>query len=105
MGLITTEEIRASTATDAFELIQASRPGWLRLRGTQSIRGTQDDSDRGEIIVYVNQSRLGGISELRNMPIGGITSVEFVDAATATQRWGTGHSYGAIVISTAARPR
>jgi hypothetical protein len=99
--VITAEEIQASAATTVYELINALRPNWLRGRGG-SVAGGEDG---GGAIVYLNQSRIGGVGELQQMAVGGVTRIDFVDARAATQRWGTGHTRGAIVVSTsAARP-
>jgi hypothetical protein len=98
-AVISAEEIRASTATNAYELVESLRPGWLHARGVQSLQG------EGPLAVYLNQIRVGGPEELRSMPLTGLTSVRYLDARTATQRWGTGHPHGAIVFSTSALPR
>lgn len=89
---ITTEEIRRSTASNAFDLVQSLRPGWLRMRGLQSLH------NEGEILVYFDQVRLGGLQSLRSISVNSIGSLQFIDAASATQRWGTGHNHGAILI-------
>ncbi len=92
-NIITAEEIRTATASNAYELVQMLRPGWLRTRGAQSIY------NEGTIMVYYDQVRLGGPEALRSIPINAVTSLQFIDAASATQRWGTGHSHGAILVS------
>lgn len=97
--VISPDEIRASTATNAFELLESLRPNWLQARGLQSLQG------EGQLAVYLNGIRIGGPEELRSMALNGLTSVRYLDARTATQRWGTGHPHGAIVFSTAPMPR
>ncbi|MBA4156979.1 MAG: hypothetical protein H0X65_05835 [Gemmatimonadetes bacterium] len=97
--LITAEEIQASSASNVAELIQSLRPSWVRGARVTGAGG----EDAGSVAVFLNQARLGGLSELQQMTLGGITSITFVDARTATQRWGTGHSQGAIVVSTSPR--
>jgi hypothetical protein len=94
--LITAAEIQASPATNVHQLITSLRPGWLQTRGGSVARS----EDGGNVIIYLNQARLGGPGELQQMTLEGITSIAFVDARTATQRWGTGHAQGAIVVST-----
>jgi hypothetical protein len=88
---ITPAEIRASTATTALELVQTLRPAWLRTRTVSFV-------DRGEVVVYLGPIRLGGAAALRDQEVTGLTLLEFVDPGTATQRWGTGHAGGAIVL-------
>jgi hypothetical protein len=95
-NLISLEEIQASTATNLHDLVSSARPAWLR---TRSGVGGSAGPDEG-VMIYLNQSRMGGIGELRQMELAGVTSLTFVDPAAATQRWGTGHARGAIVVST-----
>jgi hypothetical protein len=99
--LISFEEIQASTATNLYDLITASRPAWFRQRTGSSTAGNASavDADDG-IKVYFNQSRQGGVAELRQMDLAGVTSITFLDAAAATQRWGTGHTHGAVLVLT-----
>lgn len=105
--VLTTAEIEASSASTVYELIEVSRPEWLRQRGPMTLRAAPNEdgagfSDDEEIVVYLDHTRFGGVQELHNLSTTGITSLRFLDAAEATQRWGTGHTHGAIVISTAA---
>jgi hypothetical protein len=111
-NLISRAELEASSATNVYELVQLRRPNWLRTRGTQSFReqnhavGEQDTRNpsvvRGEttIVTYLDGARLGDVTELRRVSVAEIRSVRFLDAAAATQRWGGGHSHGAILLST-----
>jgi hypothetical protein len=100
-SLVSREEIQASTATNIYDLITASRPSWFRQRTGISTAGNVSaiDTDDG-IKVYFNQSRLGGVAELRQMELAGVTSINYLDAAAATQRWGTGHTHGAVLVLT-----
>lgn len=94
-NLITVEEIAAQRSSNAYELVQSLRPGWLRTRGTVSI--TQSTG----IAVYLDNIQLGGIDSLRSISMSGIHSLRFIDAGSATQRWGTGHPHGAIQLISA----
>jgi len=91
---ITLEDVRTANAPNAYELIQTHRPAWLRKRGENSIRND------GDIVVYLNNARMGGPSSLQQIVTTTITSVQFLDPGTATYRFGNGHPYGAIVVST-----
>lgn len=90
--VLTTEEVEASNQTDAYGLIRTQRPNWLRRRGRQSVNLTS------EIVVYMDATRLGGVASLRTIPINMVMRAEYLDATTATQRFGTGHGMGAIVV-------
>jgi hypothetical protein len=50
------------------------------------------------IIVYVDDVPRGSHDVLRSMSTDDVESIERLDAASATQRFGTGHEHGAIVI-------
>src|SRR5262245_52048709 len=99
-NLITQSEIdeaRQSGVRDLYELIERRRPRWLQARPERSI------NLQTSILVFQNNSRLGGIDALRGYPLGSVTSIRYVDAAQAGQLPGGGgaHVQGAIVISTA----
>lgn len=92
--LITVEEVEASNQSNAYELVRSRRPNWLSRRGTQSINLT------GDIVVYLDATRLGGPEALRRISIHSVHSIRYFDASEATQRWGTGHGFGAIQVET-----
>jgi hypothetical protein len=90
--LITSDQIRANHAMDAFELVRSVRPSWLQRRGQQSLYVD------GDVVVYLDNVRIGGPEALRTVQLGSVERIEFLDAASATQRWGTGHAHGAIRV-------
>lgn len=91
---LTTQELSQTHATDAYEAIRILRPAWLRQRGQASV--TQPST----VMVYVDNVQMGGPEVLRNIPITNITDLQYLDASSATQRWGTNHVHGAILVST-----
>lgn len=93
-NFITQEEIRAAASPTALDAVRALRPAWLTKRGPQSV------SYEADIVVYLDRARLGGVEALREIAAGTITSLEFLDAAAANYRFGAGHPYGAIIVST-----
>ena len=96
--IITREEIsRTGSAQNAFQLIQTLRPQWLITRGITNLRQAAGEED---IVIYMDNARLGYRDQLRRVPLGGVRYLEFYDARRATQRWGGGHIHGAIFIST-----
>ena len=107
------EEIQAARATSVYDLIESLRPQWLRMTERQTIRTQSVDiadprgrrgtvtlqtMDEPEIIVYVNNTKAGTVETLRDLPVTNVSSVELVSPATATMRWGSGHTHGAIVV-------
>ena len=108
---IVREELQGAQAANAYELIQALRPQWLREKGHETIRTQQAERPNGRgrievattadepgIIVYINDSRFGDVDSLRDIPVTGLGSLEFISPAKATMRWGSGHTKGAIVV-------
>jgi hypothetical protein len=96
--LITGQEIESIEVSNAYELIERLRPLWLRSRGGRSTRLET------EIVVYVNESMLGGINDLRDIPIEIVDSVWALDSAAAGRLPGLGsrHVERAIMVVTRA---
>src|SRR4051812_4469217 len=99
--LITTAEIDAGTFRDAYEIVQRLRPNWFTkarasssgsLSGTQvsgsggSMSGVQSGSGGGTLVVYLDNTRMGGTDALRDMSASSIASLQYMDAATATAK-------------------
>jgi hypothetical protein len=92
--LIGPDEIEASTTTNAWDLVSQVRPNWLRGRGTPSLR----DSQIPLPVVYLEDRRQGDLDVLRSFPTGGIAELRYINATTATTRFGNGHAGGVIQI-------
>lgn len=105
---ISSEEIRSRPVTSLNDLIKSRRPHWLSTRGSATLQTrTQPDPFGGApmtvgvqpaIMIYVDNVRHGSHEVLRSMSTDEVDSMEYLDAATATQQFGTGHEHGAIVI-------
>lgn len=91
--LISEPEIEQSTATNAFDLVRRIRPQWLRSRGQMSIERPSD------VVVYVNGHPHGGSGALNDVHIQSIRQIQFLSAVEATQRFGTDHARGAILVT------
>ena len=93
-NLISRTEIDEAGPSSIHDLIQKLRPIWLRERGAISFM------DETDLVIYLDGSRLGGREELRNFYTHNVETVEFLDARRATNRFGSGHENGAILIRT-----
>jgi hypothetical protein len=84
-------------ASDLYQAVQRLRPQWLivRARGGASGRGSGE-----RVVVYLDGTRYGGIGSLRQISLGGIEEVRYYNSSEATNRFGTGHGAGAIVVLT-----
>jgi len=122
---VTSDELRASAATTLYEFLQATRPSWLRGRGEGALRAgpvaagappgaddprattilpPQNPSDQAASSpapkVYLDGGFVGDVNQLRQMLVSETETVELLDVAAATYRFGPGHPSGAIVVTT-----
>lgn len=100
IGSAEIEEMQRAGIRDLHELIARQRPAWLQTRNDRSLQLPT------AILVYQNETRLGGIDALRGYPLDQVTSLRYLDAAQAGLLPGAGsvHVEGAIVITTGERP-
>lgn len=110
------DEARA-TVNNAYQLIENRRKNWLIPRGTNSWRETTGgvaetegrnfviniEEGHDKIIVYMDDIKIGGPEDMRDIPLDGIVKAEFIDARRATYLYGAGHSHGVIRLSTEVR--
>lgn len=94
VNVIRTAEVEGSTATNAYDLIHQLRPAWLRGRGSPDLRGSPPDLP----VVYIGTTRQGPLETLRGIPSNGILELRFINAVTATTRYGNGHGGGVIEV-------
>lgn len=95
-NVITPEEIRTGPQSNAYDLVLALRPQWLRERGPTSLGGSANTQVR----LYVDDVRVGNAADLRRIPVPSVASLRFMDPIEASSRWGFGHDNGAIMITT-----
>jgi len=98
---LTAEEIRTSTAGNAYDLIRQLRPNWLRATGTGSISGGVARTQA--VLVYLDGQRFGELRSLETLGVNGIRSMQWLDpgrAATVLTGIGSDPIAGAISIRT-----
>ena len=93
-NVITEETLAEYSGQNAYEVSQRLRPAWLRARGMG-----MDSSTEG-VMVYVDGAPLSGTDELRTWDVNQVQEIRYLDARDATTRFGTGHSNGAILVTT-----
>ena len=92
--LITRDVIVGTEYTNLFDVIQALRSNWLRPK-------TAGDFGKSDVLqVYLDNQRVGGMEELRNIAPLSVLSVRYFDPIQASARWGLGHNGGAIYVLT-----
>jgi hypothetical protein len=93
-NVITAAEMIASNFNTAFDAVQALHPNWLRPRGQDSF------GNPSQVLVYIDNMRLGTVVTLRTLDLRSIRYLRYFDGPSATSRWGTGHAGGVILAST-----
>jgi len=93
-GTLTKEQIAENHFNTAYDAVEALRSNWLRARGTDSFQTPS------EVLVYLDNTRLGGTDTLREIAANTIYYMRFYDGVAATGRWGIGHAAGVIYVST-----
>ena len=109
---ITAEEItRSGVSGTAYDIVYTLRRTWLNTKGVQDFgeaarvvtsTSGQEILVPGEpqLVVYLDNMRLGTISELHNIPATGVLGIRYYTPAEASYRWGVGHTHGAIQVLT-----
>ncbi len=100
-NVITQEELERSGAQNLDQAVRKLRPAWLSSRGAVSLGGGAAAVTKEEaMVIYVDGSRRGGMTELQIMPVEQVKEIHFLSADVATIRFGAGHPFGAIDILT-----
>jgi len=94
--VITQEEIQNSDESNTLDLIRRLRPAWLRTRSPSRLGG----EPAVEPVVYLDNVKYGAIELLRGLDVQILSEVRYLSGPDATMRFGTGHSGGAILVTT-----
>jgi hypothetical protein len=95
-NLITEAELAARSALTARQVIEQLRPQFLRVRGTTTLGNAQT----GDVIwVYFDGTRMGTVDVLNNIGAHEIREIRYLSPSEATNRYGTGHVQGAILVT------
>jgi hypothetical protein len=112
---ITADEIaRSGLSGSVYDIVYSLRRTWLNLRGLNSgaegVHSVLTSADtlavaggEPQLVVYLDNVKLGTVSELMRLSIAGVTSIRYYDPAEANYLWGTGHTHGAIQVVTIER--
>jgi hypothetical protein len=92
---ISQEELATIDVQNALQAVQRLRPSFLQNRGGASSSITQGPQD---VVVYVDQTKMGGPSALSQIPITDVKEIQHLNGTDATQRYGTGHGSGVIIV-------
>ena len=95
--LITQEEIEASRAPTAYEVIQKLHANFLTYRGETSLDRSKSQPYP---TVYVDGQEYGSVGMLRNLPASQVSTIRLYRAWEATTKFGTGNMGGVIAVTT-----
>lgn len=93
-NLIERQAIDELGPSNAYNVVEALRPTWLQKRGPTSF------FNEGGIRVYLDDTSLGGLDELRGIHSDDIESIRRLDERQASLRYGPGHEQGVILVTT-----
>lgn len=93
-NVITREELESVQVSSAYDAVQRLRPQWI----SRPLAPTGQPGGN-PVLVYVDRHQVGTLDELRHMTIDQIEVMEFVSAADATTRYGTGHTSGIVEVT------
>jgi hypothetical protein len=90
---ITQAQILEHHFVNAYEAVQALHSNWLQTRGTDSFNSP------GQVWVYLDETKLGGVETLRSIAPAAVAFIRHFDGLQATARWGIDHGQGVIFVS------
>lgn len=94
--VVTQEELgNVVSSSMLYDALRALRPAWFR-RLPMTFRPDAE----GDVVVYLDQNRLGGPETLRTITLASVTLVRHYSPADAQARFGLGHVHGAIQVVT-----
>jgi hypothetical protein len=92
-NLVTQEQLLEQNFQSAYDAVEALHSNWLRARGPDSFQSPT------EVLVYLDNVKLGDVSTLRTIHPRTIREIRHFDGNEATARWGIGHGAGVIFLT------
>ncbi|MEP6692014.1 MAG: TonB-dependent receptor plug domain-containing protein [Gemmatimonadaceae bacterium] len=99
-SVVSGDEVRLTNASDLYDALRQLRPGIFISRG----KNTPEEGAIGTAplpIVYIDGVRKGDVTALHQVQITSVRDVRILSGTEATQRFGTGHVAGALLVSLA----
>jgi hypothetical protein len=91
--VLTRQQILETRSQNVFDALTALRSNCLIPPGVDSYRTPTQE------IVYMNDTRLGGVETLRSIPVNDVGYIQYFDGIEASGRWGLDHGQGVIYLS------
>lgn len=96
-NVISAEQIAATRAQHAYEIVEQLQPGWMTSRGPQSL--TNPGAPHPTASVYLDGIHAGDLEYLRTIAANNIAEIRYYTAAEASARFGMGHPRGVIAVT------
>lgn len=94
--VLTGEQLARTRAGSVYEAVLRLRPAFFRTRGPTSLMVPGSDGPA----LWVDQSHVGDVRELRDMPVRDVVSVRLLSSSEAAIRYGSRFSSGVLVVTT-----
>jgi len=91
--VLTHDQVADTNAKNAYDAVSALRSIWLSPRGVDSFRTP------GEVLVYFNDIRFGGVESLKEISTSDVGFIRYFSGSEAAARWGLDHGHGVIYVS------
>jgi hypothetical protein len=91
---LTQEELLATQRPTLYDALSVLRPNWLADRSPVSFENPR----AGQVRVYLEAVDAGGVNYLRQIRVGEVLSVQFLNATEAAQRFGLRTNSGPVIL-------
>jgi hypothetical protein len=94
-NVITAPELGRSRAANTYDAIRRLRPEFFRARES----GALLYFTARRPVVAVDNTLVGGVEMLRDLPLDQVVRIEYVSAWKATKRYGSGFGEGIVLVA------
>ena len=98
--VIVRSELAPLGSMSTLEALQRVRPRFLQPRAASGAMSRSAEYPK----VYLDNVPLESVNGLRTVPVSEVFEIRYLDANDATTRYGTGHTAGAILVTTLRSP-
>ncbi len=91
--VLTEADLEGIGELSVYEAVRRLKPNWFRPRGQSTLMGEEG------LRIYLDGSFYGDADSVRNIMVQNIQEIRFLDSRAATLRFGTGHTVGALLLT------
>ncbi len=93
--VLTEADLEGMDQLSVYEAVRRLKPNWFRYRGQSVLVSPEREGLR----VYLDGSFFGDAESVQAIMVQNIQEIRFLDARQATLRFGTGHTVGALLLT------